>query len=112
VDGKDVIADASGGGFQTLAQVLGLVPTPGDGTIPSGQAGATPTFGAAQAIGFGVSLLALILVRLLFTVLWRWKFTGEHMTDFGSGSMTLFIIEGIVMISIAAAATTGSTLLL
>jgi hypothetical protein len=112
VDGKDVVADASGGGFQTLAQVLGLVPTPGSGgDVPSGEP-AVPAFGAVQAIGFGAALLALVLVRLLFTVLWRWKFTGENVTDFGSGSMTLFIIEGLLMISIAASAAAGSTSLL
>lgn len=111
VDGQDVISDASGG-FQTLAQVLGLVSSPGVGDESSGETAATPTVGAIQAVGFFVSLLVLVLVRMLLGLLWTWKFSGVNITDWGAGSWPLFIFEVAIMIAIAAGSAGGSNWIL
>jgi hypothetical protein len=114
VDGQDVVSDASGSGYQTLAQVLGLVPTPDSG-LGSGEGGVptAPMIGVVQGVAFFVSLTVLILVRLLFGLLWTWKFNNSvEVTDWGAGSWPLFVLEVLLMIGIAAGSAAGSNWIL
>jgi hypothetical protein len=108
VDGQDVVADVSGSGFQTLAQVLGLVSTPGGGDEPSGGATGISAGGAVQMVGFFVSLFILVIVRLLLGRIWTWKFSGVNVTDWGAGSWWLFLLELALMAGIAGSAVAGS----
>jgi hypothetical protein len=111
VDGQDVIADASGG-YKTLAQVLGLVPVPGGDDVPTGGVEQPPTITAVHAVTGLISFFALMLVRLLFLLLWKAKFTGQYLFELGSGSWTLIALEVVVMIAISVGAAAGSTTLI
>jgi hypothetical protein len=108
VDGQDVVMDTSGSGFQTLAQVLGLVPTLGSDTSSDGEASGQPSIKTVHVIAGFFSLFILILVRILLGRIWAWKFSGENITDWGAGSWWLFFIEIAVMIAITVSAVAGS----
>lgn len=114
VDGQDVVSDASGSGFQTLAQVLGLVPTPDSGSGDGGGGVPTaPMIGVVQGVAFFVSLTVLIIIRLLFGLLWTWKFNNSvEVTDWGAGSWPLFVLEVLVMLGIAGSSAAGSNWIL
>jgi hypothetical protein len=113
IDGQDVVTDGSGG-FQTLAQVLGLTTTARGGLGGEEVGGVvTPATTTSSSLGakigaFFVSLLSLVLVRLLLGLLWRWKFDGARVLDWGAGSWILFTLELLAMIGIAGGSAAGS----
>jgi hypothetical protein len=114
VDGQDVVADSSTGGYQTLAQVLGLAPSSSSGgEIPPPAPESSSTKMAVQAISFFVGLIGVILARILTGYLWRPVF-GDIPIGFAGWMKTPPLLAGIeflAMAAIAGAALAGQDLI-